>query len=83
MLNFTYNAIGLLGDGFVLVAYSMLHLRKLKAESFAYSFLNAIGAALVLFSLYFAWNLPAVVIESSWVAISVYGLIQALIKRKK
>lgn len=82
MPSFIYNTIGILGDFFVLFAYFMLQVKKLKAESFIYSFLNLMGAIFVLFSLYFSWNLPSVVIEGSWVIVSVYGLIQALRARR-
>lgn len=78
MTNLIYNIIGIFGDILILAAYSLLQLKKLRAETFAYSFLNLAGAALLLFSLYFAWNLPAAIIEGAWVVISFYGLIQAL-----
>jgi hypothetical protein len=83
MTSFMYNFIGLLGDVFILIAYILLQLNKLKAEAIMYSFLNMIGAVFILFSLYFAWNFPAVVIESAWVLISFYGTIQALAKRSR
>jgi hypothetical protein len=31
-----------------------------------------------LISLFFAWNLPAVIIEGFWIVISFYGLFRAL-----
>lgn len=77
MPTFIYNIIGFFGDFFVLVAYSLLQFKKIKAESFSYSFMNLIGAAFLLFSLYYAWNLPAAIIEGTWVLISFYGLVQA------
>jgi hypothetical protein len=78
MSSLIYNAIGIFGDVLILIAYSLLQLKKLSAETVAYSFLNLAGAALILFSLFFSWNLPAVIIEISWVMISVYGLLQAV-----
>ena len=37
---------------------------------------NLAGALLLLVSLYDAWNLPSVVIETFWALISLYGLIR-------
>lgn len=78
MSSVIYNIIGIFGDILILVAYSLLQFKKLRAETFTYSFLNLAGAAFLLYSLYFSWNLPAAIIESAWVIISFYGLIQAL-----
>ncbi|OGT07019.1 MAG: hypothetical protein A2103_01685 [Gammaproteobacteria bacterium GWF2_41_13] len=78
MIIFMYNAIGILGDFFVLAAYFLLQFRKLKAESITYSLLNLIGALFILFSLCFAWNLPAAIVESAWALLSLYGLFQAV-----
>lgn len=83
MSSLMYNTIGILGDILVMAAYFLLQLKKLKAETFIYSFLNLIGAALVLFSLCFSWNLPSALIESVWIIISFYGVIQALKARSK
>jgi hypothetical protein len=38
---------------------------------------NLAGALLLLVSLYDQWNLPSVVIECFWAAISLYGLSRA------
>lgn len=83
MPSFLYNIIGILGDFFVLIAYFLLQFKKMKAESFAYSFMNLIGAAFILFSLFYSWNLPAVIIEGTWIFISFYGLVQAWRARAK
>lgn len=82
MSSLMYNAIGILGDFLILTAYFLLQFKKLKADTSAYSLLNLSGAALILFSLFFAWNLPAVLIESVWIIISFYGVIQALRARR-
>ncbi|HCU05236.1 MAG: hypothetical protein A2X77_01685 [Gammaproteobacteria bacterium GWE2_42_36] len=81
MIVVLYNTVGILGDFFVLAAYFLLQLRKLKAESVTYSLLNFIGALFILFSLCFAWNLPAVIVESAWALLSLYGLLQTIRSR--
>ena len=77
MFTIIFNTVGILGDFLVLIAYTLLQFKKLRAETFWYSFLNLIGAAFILFSLCFSWNLPAAIIEITWIFISFYGLIQA------
>lgn len=72
-----YDAVGLLGVAAILVAYALLQAGRYATRDLAYSVLNAVGAALVLVSLWFEFNLPAVVIELFWLAISVYGIWRA------
>lgn len=83
MLVFIYNTIGILGDFLILTAYFLLQLRKLNAESISYLLLNLLGALFILFSLFFAWNLPAAIIEGAWALISFYGLIEAKYNKNK
>jgi hypothetical protein len=49
-----------------------------KTEGLPYALLNFVGAALILVSLYWAWNMPAAVMEGFWALISAYGLVRAL-----
>jgi hypothetical protein len=72
-----YDAVGLLGVGAICVAYALLQAGRWSTRDLAYSATNAIGAALVLVSLRYDYNLPAVVIELFWLAISGYGIWQA------
>ncbi len=66
--------LGLVGVVGILLSYFLLHLAILKAESLTYSLINALGALLIIYSLLFAWNLPAMIVEVSWVLISLYGI---------
>jgi hypothetical protein len=45
------------------------------APSWRFPAANLVGSLLILVSLYAEWNLPSVVIEVFWIAISVYGLV--------
>jgi hypothetical protein len=76
-----YDAVGLVGVVLILVAYLLLQTERMRSDAVTYSVLNGVGAALVLWSLFYAWNLSAVVIETAWLLISVYGLIKARRKR--
>ena len=68
-----YNILGILGVIFILAAYLALQLERLDPKFALYSVLNAIGAALILLSLYFDFNLSAMLIESAWLVISILG----------
>ena len=70
--------IGLIGVIIVLTTYFLLQAGKLHSRSISYSLLNAISSCLILWSLYFSWNLSAAIVEIFWLLISVYGLYQSL-----
>lgn len=72
-----YDAIGLLGVAAILAAYALLQVGRLAADAPAFSAANAFGAALVLISLWFDFNLSATVVEGAWLVISLYGLARA------
>ena len=71
------NFIGMIGVGFVLIAYALLQVNKMSPQSIIYSLLNTIGSLMILVSLYYYWNLASGVIEIAWLLISLYGLIRA------
>ncbi|HML10956.1 MAG TPA: hypothetical protein VK432_08845 [Stellaceae bacterium] len=70
-----YRTIGLLGAAVFVVAYFANQARWLKSEDWRFPVANLAGALLILISLFGEWNLPSVVIEAFWAAISVYGLV--------
>ena len=72
------NHIGIMGVILTLLAYYLLNMNKLKSNSLSYVWLNLIGAILLLYSLFFHWNLASVLIEIAWVIISLIGLYRAL-----
>ena len=72
------NFLGITGVILILIAYTLLQIGKMSAESVSYSLLNALGAVLILISLYFYWNLASGVIEIAWLIISTYGLVKAI-----
>ena len=71
-----HDVAGLVGVAFVLVAYLLVQTRHLDARRPMYLLVNAIGAVLVLVSLWFAFNLSAFVIQCAWIVISGYGLVR-------
>ena len=68
------DAIGMLGTLLVLVAYYLLQLEYTDPRGIAYNMINLLGAALLLVSLYFNFNLASVVMEVFWIGASLIGL---------
>ncbi len=75
--------VGITGVIFILIAYLFLSTGRWIADSFVYQILNFFGAWLILFSLYFHWNLSSVVIEIAWVAISLLGIYRVVKYKNK
>lgn len=76
------NLVGLLGVTIVLYTYLMLQIGKMSKDSIWFSLLNAMGSILILFSLYFHWNFPSVIIEIVWLSISIYGFIKSIYPKR-
>jgi hypothetical protein len=75
MALYFFQAIGLVGAAIYVVAYFSNQARWLDARDWRFPAANLAGALLILVSLFGEWNLPSVVIEAFWAAISVYGLL--------
>jgi hypothetical protein len=71
------NLVGITGAALIIFAYLLLQLGRLDSRSLAYSVSNGLGASGIIYSLVFEFNLSALVIESFWLAISLYGVIRA------
>ena len=76
------NFLGIIGVIVILVVYFLLQANKLAPHKLPYSILNFVGSSLILFSLFYAWNLPSVIVEAVWSLISVYGIYKALKLRR-
>ena len=72
-----YDFIGNVGVLLILLSYLLLQMKKIKSQSMYYSLMNAVGALLILVSLYYNFNLSAFVMEIFWLLISLYGLWQS------
>lgn len=71
------DGIGLAGAATIVVAYFLLQVGRLDPRSITYSAANGLGAAAILYSLAFEFNLSAFVIEFFWLAISLLGIVRA------
>jgi len=71
-----FDAIGLAGVAAIIAAFFLLQAKKVRYDDYSYLFLNGAGAALIIVSLLYEFNLSAFVMESIWVAISIYGAVK-------
>jgi hypothetical protein len=64
---------GLVGVAAIVGAYLLMQVGRVTGQHAAYSAVNAVGAALVMVSLIYRFNLSAFLVEAFWVVISVVG----------
>lgn len=73
--------IGIAGIVCVLGCYFLVQAGRMEARSVAYQLINMTGCVLILYSLFYAWNLPSAIIQVTWFAISAFGLARNLLRR--
>lgn len=69
-----YDILGTVGVAVIILTYVLLQLERIRSDQLSYSLLNAIGALLILVSLYFSFNFPSFVVEFFWLLISLFGI---------
>lgn len=81
-MNFAwYDVLGTLGVAIIIFTYVLLQIERVRAENVLYSVLNALGAALILVSLYYSFNFPSFVVEFFWLVISLFGIGKYFVRR--
>lgn len=75
-----HDFVGNIGVICILAMYLMVQLEKIDAQSLAYSIINGLGAALILISLAFDFNLSSFVIEIVWLVISIVGIVRYFLR---
>jgi hypothetical protein len=73
-----FDILGTAGVAMIIITYVLLQTGRLQSTQLSYSLLNAAGAALILISLYYSFNLSAFIVEAFWLIISVYGIVRSL-----
>ncbi len=73
---------GNVGVVLILVAYLLLQLGKLRSSSVSFSLLNAAGALLLVISLLVNFNLSALLMELSWLLISLFALVRSFTSKR-
>lgn len=76
-----YDILGGLGVAVIILAYVLLQIERIRSDQLVYSLLNAVGAVLILISLYYTFNLPSFIVELFWLVISLFGVGKYLIRR--
>ena len=76
-------AAGMVGVALILAAYLLNQQDWLPSADWRFSLANFAGSALILCSLWTAWNLPAAVIEGAWAAISLYGFLRRIARPRR
>ena len=71
-----HEVIGLIGVGMVFVAYLMLASRRWSSNDMPYPVVNIVGTLLILYSLLEDVNIPSIVAQVVWIAISVAAVIR-------
>lgn len=69
-----FDIAGAAGVVLIIGTYLLLQFDKLESGSLIYSLLNAAGAALIIVSLIFDFNLSAFIVEFFWLLISLFGI---------
>jgi paired small multidrug resistance pump len=69
-----YDLAGSAGVVLIVAAFLLLQLERVASNGLLYLLANALGAALILLSLFFEFNLSAFLMEAFWLAISLFGL---------
>ena len=73
--------IGVVGSLMICSGYFAVSTGRMQGETLSYQLLNAIGAILLLVSLYFRPNPGAIVIEALWLVIAVATIVRIVRRR--
>jgi paired small multidrug resistance pump len=77
-----YDVSGGIGVVLIVAAYLLLQLERVSGNGLMYLTMNAVGAALILLSLLYEFNLSAFLMEVFWFAISLMGIARRMRKQR-
>jgi len=78
-----HDVIGNLGVVMIVGSYFLVQIGKMSGTGLPYTSLNGLGAALIMVSLYYNFNLSAFIIELFWILISVIGMVRIFLERRR
>jgi hypothetical protein len=78
-----HDVIGNLGVILIVGSYFLVQIGKMSANSLGYTSANGLGAAFIMVSLYFDFNLSAFVIEVFWILISLVGMVRIYLQKRQ
>lgn len=73
-----FDWVGLLGSALVVGSYFLLQSGRLSGTGLPYQLLNIAGSACILVSLVGGFNVSVALLQCTWIAISVYGVVRGL-----
>ena len=73
---------GLVGVAMMLAAYALSAMGRIRVDAWPALSVNLIGAVLVLWSLRYAFNLSAFIMESTWGLVALTGLVKLALKKR-
>ncbi|MGD2127696.1 MAG: hypothetical protein PVJ33_03545 [Lysobacterales bacterium] len=76
-----HNVVGNAGVVLIVGTYLLVQLRRMSATELPYIVANGLGALLILYSLWFEFNLSAFLIEATWLLISIVGILRVVRER--
>ncbi|MBV9008301.1 MAG: hypothetical protein JO354_03915 [Verrucomicrobia bacterium] len=74
---------GVLGVLLILLAYAGIHFDWFDPKRAPALLMNLLGAGLILLSMTRAFNLSAFLMEATWAAMALYGLLKLLLQGKR
>lgn len=77
-----YDLVGLLGTVLVVGSYFLLQSGRLSGTGLPYQLINIAGSGGILVSLIGGFNLSVALLQCTWIAISVYGIVRGLAARR-
>jgi hypothetical protein len=77
-----YDGVGLFGTALVVGSYFLLQSGRLSGTGLPYQLINIAGSSCILVSLFGGFNLAVALLQCTWIAISVYGIVRGLRARR-
>ena len=74
------DCIGIIGVGLILVAYFLNIFSLIKKDGILFYLMNIIGAGIACFTSYLINYFPFVILEGTWVIVSIIGLLKSIKK---
>ena len=77
-----HDLLGNIGVIFILLCYLLVQLGRIDTRGIRYSVFNGVGAGFLCISLTINFNLSGLLIEFSWLLISVFGIYQSITRSR-
>lgn len=79
----SFDLVGYLGAVLCVYTFIRTQLRREYVKQLSYSAINFVGSGLLIVSLCFHINLPALIINAVWICFSGYGIYRCMKYRRK